>query len=857
MRRINGRSLLALAAVFLFHAVNNAIWLSTNMVTIGWDRLDHLVRTLSYNNILSQVTPATLFKALTWSDYYPPLVHVVVVAAYKLFGVATDVAAMTNLLYLAVLLGSVYAIGKRIGDEDTGILAALLVSLFPMVFAFSRYLYLDFALTAMVAANLALLLATDRFRQRRFSWLYGLSFGLGMLTKWTFAAFVAAPLLWIVCRRRIWREALRAARALPAQRRAIGVAVIAGTALSAAWLLPNADRVQELVLGWALVPLFAVLFAATLLLLTRPDDVGWNALAAGATGVTVAGTWYFTKINFIQTALVVAYGKPTGRAWGFRRYLRYLWTEELSPIFILLFVIAVMILIGYAATHRHRLRRAWVERDEAAMVLLWLVVPYVIFSWRASTIHARYILPLVPAVGLVVAAGLTAIAFRRWRQTVIVAICALALLQFAALTFDGLQPLRDAAFTTLPGGRLINWFAGDWQNQLPASGLTDPGYWIVPDVLERVEAWRVDQGLGRAELAIIINDAQVHEKHFLYQIYVGYPHVFLRELARNWSGRPAYPQLFEADFVLLEDRPHPRDVATESKQTIQRVLYEPADLFRQAFALQHRYTLPDGENVYLYRRVLDRPHVEVRYYQEMLQDLSALWQEDDVLLIGHREDLLLYGQLGAAGFAPTPLPTDVDLAYIFVDDLYSRQRRLILVQRDNAAATTEAWLNRIAYRAYDRWYGNVQLIVYATGPVHLGGPAPVAARFGSAIHLTGYSLDRADVRPGGTLRLTLTWRTDRQIAQRLKVFVHVLGSEGQLIAQRDSEPLAGTLPTTAWPLDREIHDRLAVILPDDLAAGLLTLRVGLYDPETGQRLPVHTALGVTADSLALTTLVVK
>jgi len=846
-------SLLALALITLFHVINNLRWLSTNVVTMGWDRNDHLVRTLSYHNILTQITPASLFKALTWSDYYPPLVHLVVVAAYKFFGVATDVAAMTNVLYLVLLLLGVYAIGRRLGGETTGLLAALLVSLFPMIFAFSRYLYLDFALTGWVAASVALLLYAERFRRRRLSWLFGLSVGLGLLTKWTFVAFVAAPALWIVWRGGVWRAILRALRTAPARWHRFAWALLAGAILAGAWLLPNAARVQTLTLGWLLLPLFAFLFAMLFFFLTGPDDPGWNALGAGATGLVVSGLWYFTKLNFIQTALVVAYGKPTGRRWGFGRYLRYLWTEELSPIFVLLFIFALLLLIRYAATHRDRVWQLWRERDEPWLLLLWLVVPYVIFSWQASTIHARYILPMMPAIGLAIAAGLMTIPSPRLRGSITLLVVIVSLIQFAALTFDGLGPLRQAALINLPGGRSINWFANDFQNQLPASGPTDPGYWIVPDVLDRTETWRREHGQEQADLAIIINDAQVHEKHFLYQIYTGHRQVRLRELARNWSGRPAYPQLFEADLVLLEDRPHPRNVAQESQQTIRRILAGPDDLFHRIFRLNHRYTMPDGEKVYLYERVVARPNVDVTYYQALLQDLAGLWREGDALLISPMPDLNVLGQLGAADLAPVALPADADLSYLVIDDLYGKQKRLILVQRDNAAAATEAWLDRIAYRAYDRWYGNLHLIVYATGPTRLSHPVPIDAQFGPDIHLTGYGLNPDDVRAGGTLRLTLTWRASRPVSQRLKVFAHLVDGAGQLVAQRDSEPRGGTLPTTSWRPGQDITDRLAVILPSELPAGPISLVVGLYDPATGRRLPVTTSSGQGMDHLQLTT----
>lgn len=48
-----------------------------------------------------------------------------------------------NVLYLAGLLASVWAITRRLAGRGTVLLATVLAGMFPHVFAMSRYLYLD------------------------------------------------------------------------------------------------------------------------------------------------------------------------------------------------------------------------------------------------------------------------------------------------------------------------------------------------------------------------------------------------------------------------------------------------------------------------------------------------------------------------------------------------------------------------------------------------------------------------------------------------------------------------------------------------------------------------------------------
>jgi hypothetical protein len=112
------------------------------------------------------------------------------------------------------------------------------------------------------------------------------------------------------------------------------------------------------------------------------------------------------------------------------------------------------------------------------------------------------------------------------------------------------------------------------------------------------------------------------------------------------------------------------------------------------------------------------------------------------------------------------------------------------------------------------------------------------ARFGDSIELTGIDLPQAKLAPGDVVPLTLFWQAREPIAERLKVFVHLIDAGGLLISQRDSEPVGGLRPTSTWELGEQIVDRHGVLLPDALPQGEYWLIVGLYDPDSGNRLPV-------------------
>ncbi len=365
-------SLILLALLIAVQIGVNGLWLTTNVVTVGMDRMFHQVTSLAYDHILRQgVSLHSLFTALTWSDYYPPLVHLTVAGFYQMFGVSMDVAAMANSLYLALLLLAVYGIGERLAGPSrpggpgpwVGLLSAFIVSLLPMIFAMSRYLYLDFALTAMVAVNVCLLLRSDRFERRGYALLYGLSLGLGLLVKWTFVVFAGGPLLLVLLRRdtlvAAWQAARRALTLRGGGWKRLAYAALLGLIVTGLWFVPNVQTTAALTLGYGLVPLSWLMWTFTWLFILTPSSRGSNLLAALGLGACVASGWYLTKINFLPAFYANAYGKPSGRSWGFGQYFDLIVSEQVSPVLAVLVLAAVVwLVVRSLAPHPLLARRA-------------------------------------------------------------------------------------------------------------------------------------------------------------------------------------------------------------------------------------------------------------------------------------------------------------------------------------------------------------------------------------------------------------------------------------------------------------------------------------------------------------------
>jgi hypothetical protein len=86
--------------------------------------------------------------------------------------------------------------------------------------------------------------------------------------------------------------------------------------------------------------------------------------------------------------------------------------------------------------------------------------------------------------------------------------------------------------------------------------------------------------------------------------------------------------------------------------------------------------------------------------------------------------------------------------------------------------------------------------------------------------------------------ISLLWRAEAEMPTSYRVFIHLVDADGQILAQADGEPASWSRPTTGWVPGEYILDEHTLTLPPDLPPNA-SLRLGLYDPATGQRLPTE------------------
>ena len=277
--------------LLLFYGINNYIWLGLNKLPSTTDQASHLLSNLRYLEILSKPSRDMFIRLLKVDTFYPPFFPLCAAIVNLIFGHSATISIMTNMIFAAVLFFSVYYIGRKLVDEKLGLFAVFIVSMYPYIFGLSKMFLLEFALTSMVCFSFCCLLYTDNFNYRGYSALFGISLGIGMLTKPTFIFFLIGPLI-IAIISIFWNYKLISIR-----RRAklnLGIAFIISIIIGGSWYFPRlSDQwYQHICSKWSsflgplkistsviyyfkllildqIAPFFAFLFLAGLILLLK------------------------------------------------------------------------------------------------------------------------------------------------------------------------------------------------------------------------------------------------------------------------------------------------------------------------------------------------------------------------------------------------------------------------------------------------------------------------------------------------------------------------------------------------------------------------------------------------------------
>lgn len=235
---------------------------------------------------------------------------------------------------------------------------------------------------------------------------------------------------------------------------------------------------------------------------------------------------------------------------------------------------------------------------------------------------------------------------------------------------------------------------------------------------------------------------------------------------------------------------------------------------------------------------------------------SAYWRDDyrgiahDIAITGGPADALLFMGLSPLEtfdyyydgpqprlLLPRARPLDPQATIRDLADIAQRYRRLYtffyVPYEADPTGVIAGWLRHNAFMSSNRWYGGVELATYELGEPR-SPPRDINVQFGERLQIARAVVDPVVTHPKDAVRVLLEWRAIDLTGQRLSIFVHLLGSAGQIVGQYDV-PLLGEV--AAEPSNNQTgQTRLAVPIPPDTPPGTYRLVFGVYDPASGARL---------------------
>lgn len=220
--------------------------------------------------------------------------------------------------------------------------------------------------------------------------------------------------------------------------------------------------------------------------------------------------------------------------------------------------------------------------------------------------------------------------------------------------------------------------------------------------------------------------------------------------------------------------------------------------------------------------------------------------------------------------AREPWPTRDDKQE-WLDDLLAAYDRIWLipigVSSGDPSSVVEAFFDQNIYKTGCEWTGpSMRLCSYVTGsdPNFVRSGDSPDALLGDSIALRHVNLawrrgsseteaGLVSAQPGEPLLIGLTWEALGAIEDRLKISLQMLDELNNVVQQIDREPQDGFLPTSSWQPGQTIIDRYAVEMPRELLPGSYRMILAIYDPITGQRLPVGDSAGNSSGDQVLLT----
>ena len=378
-----------LLAIIIWIFGGNFIWMLLDIRPPSWDQGLHLFKTFNYWEALSSGSEDWWQDMLNVEPFYPPFYHLSLIPLSFIFGFTLDIGVIGNSFYMVIMALSIYGIGKILYTRNTGLIAAFLVSSYPLIVSMSREYIISVMLTTMTTLAYYLFLKSENFENKKYSLWFSFIFAVGLMVKWTFFIYVLPAVL-----AGLWGEKIDVKDRLIQFVFYIGM-IAALLIVPFFILIIGAQRwiplILEFLLIWALVKHFPKTSLSAQKTL--------NLILLSCISVLICFPWYaHNLINILIGVSKFAFPSSVLKGsmvwdlgiWAF--YLEVISRQMGYPL-MTIFVITFFLYIF--------------KKDRFNWILFaWAILPIIVFTF-VNNKGARYTMPSLPPMALITAVVLT------------------------------------------------------------------------------------------------------------------------------------------------------------------------------------------------------------------------------------------------------------------------------------------------------------------------------------------------------------------------------------------------------------------------------------------------------------------
>lgn len=176
-----------------------------------WDEQHYMRMATEFYRLVKDPSPDTPYKMLQVVPFRQPGYPLLILPFLLVFGLSNSYfwGILTNGILYVVSIFGIYFLAKNFMSKQSSFVASVIFSTYGWTLLHLHLTYSETATSAFAIITILFLIKSDFFKIKKYSILFGVFLGLGLLVKWITAVFVLGPLLYVlykVFKKRLYKK---------------------------------------------------------------------------------------------------------------------------------------------------------------------------------------------------------------------------------------------------------------------------------------------------------------------------------------------------------------------------------------------------------------------------------------------------------------------------------------------------------------------------------------------------------------------------------------------------------------------------------------------------------------------------